>query len=66
MPIQMTMEEYEQHVDQNDGVCLACGGWAGFCEPDAREYPCDACGEKKVFGCEEAFMMGELVLDEEG
>lgn len=37
----------------NPGFCVSCGVEHGSCEPDAREYQCEACGEKQVYGCEE-------------
>lgn len=40
----------------NPGFCLACGLEANDCEPDARNYECDGCGEKQVFGAEELLM----------
>jgi hypothetical protein len=40
----------------NPGFCLACGCEAGGCEPDAREYECEACGENQVFGAEELLL----------
>lgn len=39
------------------GFCLACGNEQGGCEPDAREYKCEACGERKVYGAEECLIM---------
>jgi len=42
----------------NPGFCLACGAERDGCEPDAREYPCDECGENEVFGAEECLLMG--------
>lgn len=41
----------------NPGFCLACGEEAFDCEPDARGYECDACGERKVYGAAEILMM---------
>lgn len=41
----------------NPGFCHACGDDADGCEPDARNYECEACGEKQVFGAEETYMM---------
>lgn len=35
------------------GFCLACGNEQGGCEPDARRYRCEACGERQVYGAEE-------------
>ena len=37
----------------NPGFCIACGEEADGCEPDARGYECEACGENKVYGAEE-------------
>ncbi len=37
----------------NPGFCLACGLEHGGCEPDAREYECEACGEPTVYGADE-------------
>lgn len=42
----------------NPGFCLACGEDADSCEPDARNYRCECCGEEQVFGAEEVMMMG--------
>ncbi len=39
--------------DNCTGFCLACGAERGLCEPDARNYKCDNCGEFQVFGAEE-------------
>jgi hypothetical protein len=36
----------------NPGLCLACGEDADGCEPDARRYPCECCGERQVYGAE--------------
>ena len=41
----------------NPGFCLICGAEAEGCEPDARKYECEACGEKQVYGAEELLMM---------
>lgn len=37
----------------NPGFCIACGSEADGCEPDAREYECETCGKRKVYGAEE-------------
>jgi hypothetical protein len=42
------------HHCENNGICLNCGHVQDGCEPDARNYKCEACGENKVFGAEEA------------
>ncbi|CAM5656396.1 hypothetical protein MAUB1S_11416 [Mycolicibacterium aubagnense] len=40
----------------NPGFCLSCGFEQGGCEPDAREYECETCGELQVYGAEEILM----------
>lgn len=43
----------------NPGFCVACGNEQDGCEPDARRYKCEACGERQVYGAQElAVMMG--------
>lgn len=41
----------------NPGFCVACGFEQDGCEPDARNYKCESCGEHKVFGAEELLLM---------
>lgn len=40
----------------NPGFCTECGNEQDGCEPDARNYSCEACGAKKVFGAEELML----------
>ena len=40
----------------NPGICIACGAECDGCEPDAREYECEVCGEMKVYAPEELIM----------
>ena len=44
--------------DENPGFCINCGEERDGCEPDARNYPCEACGENKVYGASELISMG--------
>jgi Zn finger protein HypA/HybF involved in hydrogenase expression len=44
--------------DKNTGFCLACGAEKDCCEPDARNYQCDECGEYQVLGAEEILIAG--------
>jgi hypothetical protein len=41
----------------NPDFCISCGAERDGCEPDARNYPCDECGQRTVFGAEEIVMM---------
>lgn len=42
---------------ENPGFCMACGSMQDGCEPDARRYECEACGERQVYGAEELVLM---------
>jgi len=42
----------------NPGICLTCGNEQDGCEPDARNYTCEACGDNEVYGAEELFTCG--------
>lgn len=60
----ITEEEYLNHTEGYDGICFACGEWQeGGVEPDARNYECGNCGLPKVYGCEEALMLGRVTID---
>ena len=39
--------------DEYLGYCIVCGAEASGVEPDARRYPCESCGEDRVYGAEE-------------
>lgn len=52
--------------DGTNGGCLACGEIQfGGCEPDARKYECEACGEHEVYGLAELAIMGKLEIRDE-
>jgi len=55
----ITLEVVMQAVKDDDyrGFCVACGAEAYNVEPDARNYACETCGERKVFGAEELLLM---------
>jgi Zn finger protein HypA/HybF involved in hydrogenase expression len=54
------LEACERHLVtlDNPGLCLACGAEQDGCEPDARRYECESCGERQVYGADEVLMMG--------
>lgn len=58
----ITLEVIESAVSRrmtslgNPGFCISCGHEHDGCEPDARAYPCEACGETAVFGADELLM----------
>ena len=49
----MPLAEASMFGVENPGICVHCGADRDGCEPDARQYPCDACGEFAVYGAEE-------------
>jgi hypothetical protein len=40
----------------NPGFCISCGNEQEGCEPDARNYRCEVCGDNNVFGAAELLM----------
>ncbi len=61
----ISMAALEQLREQSMGYCAACGKWTTGCtEPDARKRPCDRCGERQVYGADEAGFMGLLEVTE--
>jgi hypothetical protein len=59
-PLQLTEEQYHALAGDDTGVCRACGHEQGNCEPDARKYRCEACGDRQVYGVEELLTRGEI------
>ena len=55
----VTLDEVMEAVQADDcrGFCLACGAEAFNVEPDARNYRCETCDERQVFGAEELLLM---------
>lgn len=60
--ITVTMSDVE---DGTIGVCLACGELAYGVEPDACGYECECCEKRKVFGLEQAVLMGLVEIGED-
>jgi hypothetical protein len=58
--IMLDFDEVMEAAQNGDGTgfCTACGSEQSYCEPDARGYDCDDCGESKVYGAEEILLMG--------
>ena len=53
-----TVEQIQEADADYGGFCIACGEEAYGVEPDARNYECESCGERKVFGAMEIALMG--------
>ena len=64
-PVMTVAEMSHIQFNSGPGFCLACGAEADGCEPDARKYECEVCGERKVYGIEELLMMGLVKLTDD-
>lgn len=47
------------------GFCIFCGNTQEGCEPDARAYECEGCGERGVYGLQELAIRGLLIMSED-
>lgn len=61
-PKQIYTVSEDDALDGTKGICLACGEIQDGVEPDARGYECDCCEKRRVYGIEEALMMGFVTL----
>lgn len=63
MTARLTLEEYRRYRDDYVGYCTTCRDWThDSAEPDAREYECPVCEQPTVYGAEEAFLLGTIVV----
>ena len=60
----MTQEELESADSDYIGFCVNCGAEREGCEPDARRYECEECGENRVYGASELFIMGGIIIND--
>jgi hypothetical protein len=53
------LDELMEAIESGEylGYCTECGNEQSGCEPDARKYTCDECGQPSVYGAEELLMM---------
>jgi hypothetical protein len=65
-PKKLSAAEWRELDSEHGGICLACGelDYEQGCEPDARGYRCGECHAMKVYGAEEARMMGAIEVAE--
>ena len=56
--VTFTLEQIQEAQEAQAGYCVNCGAWRDSCEPDARRYECEECGEAAVYGAEELVLMG--------
>ncbi len=60
----VTLEMYESACQDMQGICTACHELVDGVEPDAEGYTCPACDEAKVFGMEQALIMGLIEVED--
>lgn len=58
----MSEAEYHGYRDRLVGLCCECGAERGSTEPDAEDYPCEACGQDTVYGIEQLMLMGQIEI----
>ncbi|MGH9423999.1 MAG: hypothetical protein ACRD3J_28750 [Thermoanaerobaculia bacterium] len=59
----MTVSEFEAACDGYQGFCTSCQSMTSDgVEPDARQCECEDCGERTVYGAEEALLMGLIEI----
>lgn len=64
IPFAVSEEDYLAAIDDNTGWCTTCQEFCGeFAEPDARNYHCDSCDNKTVFGAEQALLEGLITIE---
>lgn len=59
------LNEDEMSEHDTEGMCISCGNFQGGVEPDARQYECESCQEKDVYGIEELVIMGYVRIEGE-
>jgi len=54
----LDLDEVMEAVEADDllGFCTECGEIAYGVEPDAREYECEVCEARAVYGAEECLL----------
>ena len=59
----LSVSQFEAARDSYDGFCVTCGEVTNSgVEPDAREYECERCGNRTVYGMDEALLMGAFQI----
>jgi hypothetical protein len=63
MAVKVSVEDYNEAVDQYLGWCPLCEDFTrDSTEGDAEDYECELCGEDSVMGAENALLMGVITL----
>ncbi len=66
-PVCLSTAEYLAASENYEGFCTVCREITNSgVEPDARRYECESCGERAVYGIEEALLMGAFEIADDG
>ena len=60
--VEIPVPVYREYREDYVGLCTSCGAERYQTEPDARNYPCEACGKKDVYGIEDLLVMGMVEI----
>jgi DNA-directed RNA polymerase subunit RPC12/RpoP len=52
----LELAQQQMFGTEDVGMCLECGHEQHGVEPDARDYACQQCGTKAIFGAQELMM----------
>jgi hypothetical protein len=64
--VTLSMSDYQAASANYEGFCTNCKEITNSnVEPDARRYECECCGERTVYGIEEALLMQFIDVDAE-
>jgi hypothetical protein len=64
--VTLSLAEYQAASANYEGFCTTCKEITNSnVEPDARRYECESCGERTVYGIEEALLMQFIDVDAE-
>jgi len=59
----LTVEEFTDARESYEGFCTNCNEVTNSnVEPDARRCECESCGERTVYGMEEALLCGFITI----
>ena len=63
--IEITEEQYNEALNQDQGICIECKDFTkDGVEPDAENYECPVCEQDSVFGVPQALIMNLIFIKE--
>ena len=63
----ITTSDFYGATSSYEGFCTACLDFTtSGVEPDAHHYECESCGERTVYGAEDAYHLGFFYVSDGG